>query len=86
MVPGFLDPTRECCMYRNFLLKIYFGNIILQLWNEYQMLGKDIYDTIFKRITDGHCPVSNCRWDIALHHHLQLNLDFFCVHRRWIES
>ena len=29
------------------------------------MLGKDIYDTIFKRITDGHCPVSNCRWDIT---------------------
>ena len=36
------------------------GKLIL-LWNEYQMIGKEIYDNIFRRITDGECPVSNCR-------------------------
>ena len=32
------------------------------LWTEYQMLGKDIYSTIFRRVTEGRCPVSNCRF------------------------
>ena len=35
---------------------------LILLWTEYQMIGKDIYQTIFKRITDNQCPVSNCRW------------------------
>ena len=39
------------------------GKLIL-LWNEYQMIGKEIYDNIFRRITDGECPVSNCRSSI----------------------
>ena len=34
---------------------------LILLWTEYQMIGKDIYQTIFKRITDNQCPVSNCR-------------------------
>ena len=29
---------------------------LILLWNDYQVLGKDIYQTIFKRITDGQCP------------------------------
>ena len=35
---------------------------LILLWNEYQMIGKKIYDNIFRRITDGKCPVSNCRF------------------------
>ena len=34
---------------------------LILLWNEYQMIGKKIYENIFRRITDGHCPISNCR-------------------------
>ena len=34
---------------------------LILLWNEYQMIGKKIYSNIFRRITDGKCPVSNCR-------------------------
>ena len=37
------------------------GKLIL-LWNEYQMIGRKIYTNIFRRITDGKCPVSNCRF------------------------
>ena len=37
---------------------------LILLWNEYQMIGKEIYDNIFRRITDGECPVSNCRSSI----------------------
>ena len=36
---------------------------LILLWNEYQMIGKKIYDNIFRRITDGKCLVSNCRFD-----------------------
>ena len=38
---------------------------LILLWNEYQMIGKKIYDNIFRRITDGKCPVSNCRFSIS---------------------
>ena len=34
---------------------------LILLWNDYQMIGKKIYGNIFRRITDGKCPVSNCR-------------------------
>ena len=32
------------------------SDCLILLWNEYQVLGKDIYTTIFKRITDKQCP------------------------------
>ena len=32
---------------------------LILLWTEYQILGKDIYERIFKKITDKDCPV---RW------------------------
>ena len=35
---------------------------LILLWTEYQMIGKDIYDTIFSRISNNECPVSNCRF------------------------
>ena len=35
---------------------------LILLWTEYQMIGKDIYKTIFSRISDNECPVSNCRF------------------------
>ena len=35
---------------------------LILLWTEYQMIGKDIYDTIFSRITNNQCKVSNCRF------------------------
>ena len=35
---------------------------LILLWTEYQMIGKDIYDTIFSRISNKECPVSNCRF------------------------
>ena len=35
---------------------------LILLWNEYQVLGKDIYKKIFKRINDNECPVSNCKF------------------------
>ena len=38
---------------------------LILLWNEYQMIGKKIYSNIFRRITDGKCPVSNCRFTIS---------------------
>ena len=40
-----------------FKLKSNSEDCLILLWNEYQVLGKDIYQTIFKRITDGQCPV-----------------------------
>ena len=30
---------------------------LILLWNEYQVMGKDIYQKIFTRITDKECPV-----------------------------
>ena len=39
---------------------------LVLLWSEYQMLGKDIYSTIFKRITNGQCMYSNCRFMFIL--------------------
>lgn len=39
-----------------FKLKIKSDDCLILLWNEYQVLGKDIYQTIFKRITEGQCP------------------------------
>ena len=36
---------------------------LVLLWNNYQMIGKEIYTTIFRRITDHQCPVSDCRCD-----------------------
>ena len=35
---------------------------LILLWTEYHMIGKDIYDTIFSRISNNECPVSNCRF------------------------
>ena len=35
---------------------------LILLWTEYQMIGKDIYKTIFSRISDNERPVSNCRF------------------------
>ena len=30
---------------------------LILLWTEYQILGKDIYERIFKKINDKDCPV-----------------------------
>ena len=30
---------------------------LILLWTEYQILGKDIYGRIFKKITDKDCPI-----------------------------
>ena len=30
---------------------------LILLWTEYQILGKEIYETIFKKINDKDCPV-----------------------------
>jgi len=35
---------------------------LILVWTEYQMIGKDIYSTIFSRISNNECPVSNCRF------------------------
>merc|ERR1719270_365035 len=37
---------------------------LILLWNNYQTLGKDIYQTIFKRIIEGKCSVSNCKFTV----------------------
>ena len=34
---------------------------LILLWTEYQILGKDIYERIFKKITDKDCPVRYAR-------------------------
>jgi len=47
-----------------FQLKIKSDDCLILLWNEYQVLGKDIYQTIFKRITEGQCPKSNCQFTV----------------------
>ena len=35
---------------------------LILLWTEYQMIGKNIYKTIFSRISNNECPISNCRF------------------------
>ena len=35
---------------------------LILLWTEYQMIGKNIYKTIFSRISKNECPISNCRF------------------------
>ena len=39
---------------------------LILLWTEYQILGKDIYGTIFKKINDKDCPV-RCLYLEILH-------------------
>ena len=33
---------------------------LILLWTEYQILGKEIYSTIFKKINDKVCPIRCC--------------------------
>ena len=51
----------EDVLHKNSSLKEYSSQSepehLILLWTEYQILGKDIYERIFKKINDNDCPV-----------------------------